>query len=104
MSTSTVGADIPKTLEDLRERVAAWRGTNSALGMPIPAELWEAAGRLAVTFGVGKVARMTGLDYVWLGLWAAKAAKHRSPSAPAFLEIPAGLLVSPALDHPGGGR
>ncbi len=50
-------------LEELQRRFDAWRSTGRK-GRRIPEELWASATRLAREFGINRVARTLGLDYV----------------------------------------
>ena len=50
-------------LQELQRRFDAWRSTGRK-GRRIPEELWASATGLAREFGVNRVARTLGLDYV----------------------------------------
>ena len=50
-------------LEELQRRFNAWRSTGRK-GRRIPEELWASATGLAREFGINRVARTLGLDYV----------------------------------------
>jgi len=93
---------LPEEVDLLRMEVQEWRRTKAGPGAAMPLEVWETAVRLARAFGVCRIARATGLDYVWLRkklerrLGAAPAAVQ--VSAPTFLEVPVDLVM------PGQGR
>lgn len=89
---------LPEEVERLRMEVQEWRRTKAGPGAAMPQELWETAVRLARAFGVCRIARATGLDYVWLRkklerrVGVAPAAIELS--APTFLEVPVDLVLS----------
>ncbi len=58
-----VSRTVAPALEELRRRFDAWRSTGRK-GRRIPEELWAAATGLAQEYGVNRVARTLGLDYV----------------------------------------
>lgn len=71
----------------------------------MPKAIWEAAIRLAHRFGVCRIARATGLSYVWLRKKLERSAKSASGApqemAPAFLEVPVELLMTEAWKDEG---
>ena len=52
-------------IEGLRQAISEWRETNHA-PVPIPAEIWSGAARLAPVLGVGPVAKALRVDYAKL--------------------------------------
>jgi len=88
---------LPEEVDHLRVEVQAWRRTKAGPGAAMPQELRETAVRLARGFGVCRIARATGLDYVWLRKKVERrvgSAPALTPaSAPTFLEMPAELVM-----------
>ncbi len=58
-----VSRTVAPALEELQRRFDAWRSTGRK-GRRIPEELWASATGLAREFGINRVARTLGLDYV----------------------------------------
>lgn len=54
----------------------------------MPKAILEAAVRFAHEFGVCRIARATGLDYVWLRKKLERRAGSTLASAPTFVEVP----------------
>ena len=91
---------LPKEVDHLKLRVEEWRRTKTG-SSAMPREMWDAAIRLAKTFGVCRISRAVGLDYGWLRKKAAQW--EAQPSAtPTFLELPTGIVVAePLCREPG---
>jgi hypothetical protein len=60
----------PWELKQARESIERWRRERSKLG-PMPASVWDVAGRAALSLGVGRVAQALSLNYA--------ALKRRTP-------------------------
>ena len=58
-----VSRTVAPALEELQRRFDAWRSTGRK-GRRIPEELWTSAIGLARDYGIARVARTLGLDYV----------------------------------------
>ena len=83
---------LPPDLALGRSRFQAWRGERK-LGERIPRPLWDLAVRLAKLHGVSRTATALGLDYYSLQKHAGTAAAPAPSSNPAFVELPAPILV-----------
>jgi hypothetical protein len=85
-------------VEPLRCQLEAWRQTRKQ-GEHIPETLWQAAAKLAGTFGVGRVSRALGVGYYAL---KERAQDCRPPSCsgnnPAFIELPEPSPI-PRIDY-----
>jgi hypothetical protein len=82
--------------EDLvrgQSRFQAWRRRRQA-GSRIPHALWALAVRLANTHGISRTATALGLDYYGLKKRAQAAAGQPPSRSPAFVELPAPVVVS----------
>ena len=84
---------LPEEVDSLRREVQEWRRTKAGPGTPMPTEIWETAVRLARGFGVCRIARATGLDYVWLRKKLERRAGAASATAPTFLEVPIEMVM-----------
>jgi hypothetical protein len=86
------GRGLPPDLVLGRSRFQAWRGERK-LGARIPRPLWDLAVRLAKVHGVCRTATALGLDYYSLQRRTGIAAVPTPSSNPAFVELPAQVLV-----------
>jgi hypothetical protein len=95
---------LPAEVEKLRDQLLVWRQKRDRPG-PLPAEIWNAAVPMAQQFGVCRISRAVGLDYSWLRRKVSMAMAEGRSADPAFVELPAGLML-PAPQGPGeaGGR
>lgn len=82
---------VPASVSRLTQRFAAWRKTR-ATGERIPEPLWQAAVKVAATYGLNPTARALKLDYYSLK----KRVDRASSPAPSstFVELPSSSLVS----------
>jgi hypothetical protein len=85
--------ELPKDLAQARSRFEAWRQRRPG-SRRIPQTLWDLAVRLASTHGVSRTATALGLDYYSLRKRAEAAAQQSPPCGPAFVELPAPVVVS----------
>ncbi len=53
---------LPVQLQEVRRRFQRWRQSRPA-GTRIPASLWDAAAKMARSYGVNRTAKALGLDY-----------------------------------------
>ena len=83
----------PKDLLHAWSRFRAWRERRS-IGRRIPRPLWVLAVRLAKRHGVSRTAAVLGLDYYSLKKRAEAEAREPAPSGPAFVELPAPVVLS----------
>jgi hypothetical protein len=93
---NTESTSFQSEVEPLRRQFEAWRQMRKD-GEHIPETLWEAAAKLAVGFGVGRVSRVLGIGY--------HALKERLPDgcqpsrsgnqAAAFIELPLSTSTAP---------
>ena len=83
---------LPPDLALGRSRFQAWRGERK-LGERIPQPLWDLAVRLAKLHGVSRTATALGLDYYGLQRRTEAAAAPAQSSNPAFVELPAPVVV-----------
>src|SRR5512142_3349656 len=84
---------LPPDLVRGRTRFQAWRERRK-VGEQIPQPLWALAVRLAKTHGVSRTAAALGLDYYRLKKRTESAASPPQSSGPAFVELPAPLMVA----------
>ena len=94
---------LPEEVDFLRLEAQEWRRTKAGPGTPMPKAIVEAAVRLAHEFGVCRIARATGLDYVWLRKKLERRAGSTPASAPTFVEVPI-EMVMPAQARDVGGK
>jgi hypothetical protein len=89
-------------IEPLRQRVETWRGTRAS-NEKMPEELWVEATELAREYGVSPVQGMLRIDYRGLerrvfGGRRGGEVKTKpvavSKAAPAFVELPTGMMPS----------
>ena len=96
---STSGFNEPPQLQPLARRFRAWRAIR-ARGQRIPEELWQAAAKLAPSYGLSRTATALQVSYYDLQRRLLsprpRARVHHPP--PSFVELPA---PAPAL---GGGE
>ena len=83
---------LAQDLARARGQFEAWRGRRQAGGR-IPHRLWALAVRLADRHGVSGTAAALGLDYCSLKERAEQAAEPAQPNGPAFVEMPAPVVV-----------
>ena len=83
---------LPPDLALGRSRFQAWRRERK-LGERIPRPLWDLAVRLAKLHGVSRTATALGLDYYGLQRRTGTDAAPAPSSNPAFVELPAPILV-----------
>jgi hypothetical protein len=84
--------ELPKDLAQARSRFEAWRERRQG-GRRIPQPLWNLAVQLAGQHGVSRTATALGLDYYSLKKQAEAAAPQPPPCGPAFVELPAPVVV-----------
>jgi hypothetical protein len=84
--------DLPQALARARSRFQAWRCQRQAGGR-IPQPLWALAVRLVNRHGVSRTATALGLDYYGLKKRAEAAASAAPSDGPAFVELPAPVVV-----------
>jgi hypothetical protein len=84
--------EVPKDLAQARSRFEAWREGRPG-GRRIPQPLWNLAVQLASQHGVSRTATALGLDYYSLKKQAEAAAQQPPPCSPAFVELPAPVVV-----------
>jgi hypothetical protein len=84
--------ELPKDLAQARSRFEAWREQRPGR-RPIPQPLWDLAVRLASTHGVSRTATALGLGYYSLKKQVEAAAPQPPPCGPAFVELPAPVVV-----------
>jgi hypothetical protein len=85
--------ELPKDLLQSRRRFQAWRERRS-VGSRIPRPLWALAVRLANRPGVSRTDAVLGLDYYSLKKQVESAAREPASSSPAFVELPAPVVLS----------
>lgn len=93
---------LPEEVDFLRMEVQEWRRTKAGPGTPMPTEIWETAVLLARGFGVCRIARATGLDYVWLRKKLERRTGPAPAVAPSFLEVPIELVMAGGTKDGGG--
>ena len=84
---------LPKDLLEARSRFQAWRQRRQGRDR-IPPSLWALAVRLVRPHGLSRTATALGLDYYSLKKHVAAADQHTPSPGPAFVELPAPLVVS----------
>jgi hypothetical protein len=87
--------ELPQDLLRGRRRFQVWRGRRKGRER-IPQSLWSLAVGLARTYGVSRTSTALGLDYYSLKRQVEAVADEppsRGRSGPAFVELPAPLLV-----------
>ena len=84
--------ELPEDLLRGQRRFQAWRARRKG-GSRIPQSLWTLAVRLVNTHGVSRTATALGLDYYTLKQRAEQAVDQPPSSGPAFVEMPAPVLV-----------
>ena len=84
-------SELPKDLAQGRSQFQAWRARRTA--GRIPQTLWALAVRLVSRHGVSRTATALGLDYHSLKKRARQAADPAPASGPAFIELPAPVVV-----------
>ena len=84
---------LPSDLAQGRNRFQAWREQRTGRGR-IPRSLWALAVRLANVHGVSRTAAVLGLDYHSLKKRAEAATREPQSSRPAFVELPAPVMVA----------
>ena len=82
-------AEVPASLDLLRQRFVAWRKTRTP-GERIPESLWKSAGKMAAKYGLNPTARVLNLDYYALKKRVAGASCPASSST--FVELPPSAL------------
>ena len=97
--------ELPQDLARARSQFQAWRGRRT--GHRIPEPLWGLAVRLVNQHGVSRTAAVLGLDYYSLKKRAESGAREPASSSPAFVELPAPVVLSRQcqfeLDNGAGG-
>ena len=83
---------LPSDLAQARNRFQAWRAQRTGRGR-IPHALWALAVQLAKGHGVSRTAAVLGLDYDRLKTRAEADTSEAPSSPPAFVELPAPVLV-----------
>jgi hypothetical protein len=83
---------LPPDLTQGRNRFQAWREQRTGRGR-IPHSLWALAVRLAKAHGVSRTAVALRLDYYGLKKRAEAVTSGPPSSPPAFVELPAPVLV-----------
>ncbi len=83
---------LPPDLARGRSQFQAWRGRRQAGGR-IPQRLWALAVRLVTKHGISSTAAALGLDYYSLKERSEQAADRPVSSGPAFVELPAPVVV-----------
>ena len=82
-------AEVPASLDLLRQRFVAWRKTRTP-GERIPESLWKSAGKMAAKYGLNPTARVLNLDYY--ALKKRVAGPSRPASSSTFIELPSSEL------------
>lgn len=98
---------LPKALERGRARFEKWRQTRTR--RRIPEGLWSEAVKLAGAHGVHRTASALRLNEQSLRMRAKQSTSAATESGPAFVELPAMAMTSPAevvvvVERPGGAR
>lgn len=100
----TVEREEPKELEAVRKSMEQWRQTRAKLGA-MPAPLWDEAASVARSLGVGRVARVLGLNSSVLkqralpepqGVATRRRVRAPKSAAATFVEM-AGPVVPPVV-------
>ncbi len=84
--------ELPKDLAQARHQFQAWRQRRQ--GRRIPQPLWDLAVRLVSQHGLSRTVTALGLDYYSLKKHVEAAGQGLPSPGPAFIELPAPLLVS----------
>ena len=84
--------EVPKDLAQARRQFQAWRERRQ--GRRIPQPLWDLAVRLASQHGLSRTVTALGLDYYSLKKHVEAAGQQPPSPRPAFVELPAPLVVS----------
>jgi hypothetical protein len=84
--------ELPTDLAQGRRRFQAWREQRQR-GRCIPQPLWALAVRLVRQHGISRTATALGLDYYSLKKRVEAAAQQPPSPSPAFVELPAPLVV-----------
>src|SRR5262245_39759643 len=87
---------LPEDLRRARCQSQTWRRQRQP-GRRIPPNPWARAVRLASTHGLRRTASALGLDYYSLKKQVADADDQPQSSPPAFVEVPAPLVVRSSL-------
>jgi hypothetical protein len=87
---------LPVEVDHLKQKVQEWRQTRKG-SESTPDAIWDAAVPLAMEFGVCRIGRAVGLDYSWLRNKVARARRNGGAAAPAFLELPSGLMLPESM-------
>jgi hypothetical protein len=90
---ATVRGELPKDLLEARSRFEAWRQRRQGRDR-IPPSLWALAVRLVRTHGLSRTATALRLDYYSLKKRVESADQQPPSPGPAFVELPAPLVVS----------
>ncbi len=90
---ATVRGALPKDLLEARGRFEAWRQRRQGRDR-IPPALWALAVRLVRTHGLSRTATALRLDYYSLKKHVESADQQPPAPSPAFVELPAPLVVS----------
>lgn len=77
---------VKPEMEEVHERLDAWRRAKKYASSPIPASLWDAAVELAKAHSVHEVSRSLHLDYNQLKK-RVQAHLSQNPSVPRFVEL-----------------
>jgi hypothetical protein len=85
--------ELPKDLAQARFRFEAWRERRQE-GRRIPQPLWDLAVRLVRRHGLSRTAGALRLDYYSLKRRAEPAAPQPPSLSPAFVELPAPVVVA----------
>jgi|SRR5271165_1955074 len=83
---------LPKDLVRGQSRFQAWRRRRQG-GSRIPQPLWALAVRLVQSHGISRTAMVLGLGYYSLKKQVEAAADQPQSSRPAFVELPAPVVV-----------
>mgnify|MGYP001435105451 CR=1 FL=1 len=84
--------EIPPVLARAQGQFRDWRRKRT-LGTRIPEPLWKLAVKLAIAHGVCRTALALGLDYYSLKQRLEAVAGRQPATEPAFVELPAPLVV-----------
>ncbi len=84
--------ELPKDLAQARSQFQAWREKRQ--GGRIPQPLWDLAVHLVSQHGLSRTVTALGLDYYSLKKHVEAAGQQPPAPSPAFVELPAPLVVS----------
>jgi hypothetical protein len=84
--------ELPNDLAQGRRRFQAWRERRQGTRR-IPQPLWDLAVRLVSQHGLSRTATALGLDYYSLKKRVEAAGQQPPSPTPAFIELPAPLVV-----------